>query len=162
MILAKYKKQIGEGFFAWSLCIALTGTAWMLKGRSPLAWPNVWGVIDWLAWAAIAIAIFQVAGTQLSRELPNRSRLQDALHLLGFFALWLAGVGFFCAIAAVRIYLYVYTWNARPDIRLVIETFRHHQAVKISIIIFLFISWTGILTFLCRMIAVLTRRYDDA
>ena len=88
MILAKYKKQIGEGFFAWSLCIALTGTAWMLKGRSPLAWPNVWGVIDWLAWAAIAIAIFQVAGTQLSRELPNRSRLQDALHLLGFFAHW--------------------------------------------------------------------------
>jgi len=44
----------------------------------------------------------------------------------------------------------------------VIETFRHHQAVKISIIIFLFISWTGILTFLCRMIAVLTRRYDNA
>ena len=92
MMLAKYRKQLGEWFFSWTLLISLTGMPWILKGRSPIAWPNVWGVIYWLAWTAIAVAIFQIAGAQLSRELPNRSRLQNALHLLGFFVLWLAGV----------------------------------------------------------------------
>ena len=157
MMLAKYRKQLGEWFFSW---IVLAGFPWILKGRFPLAWRNVWGLIDWLAWAAIAVAIFQIAGAQLSRELPNRSRLQDALHLLGFFVLWLAGVGIFCAIVAVRFYLYVYTSEARPDVRLAIETFRHHQALKISIVIFLVMNWTGILTFVCRMIAVLMRKYE--
>src|ERR1044071_8076257 len=111
-MLAKYKKQLGEWFLTWSLWITLTGVPWIMKGRSPLVWPNAWGVLEWLTWSAAGAVIVQLGSAHLTRELPKRSRLEDALLLLKVFAYWLIVVAIFFAIAAGRIYLYV--WDASP------------------------------------------------
>lgn len=160
MILAKYKNELGEWFSTWSLWITLTGIPWIMKGRSPLVWPNVWGVLEWLTWSAAGAAIVQLGSGQLTRELPERGRLEDALLLLKMFAYWLIGVAIFFTIAAGRIYLYV--WDASPDLRLFVDTLGRQKAIKLSVVVFVGLNAFGLLTFVCRMIAVLVRRYDGS
>jgi len=157
-MLAKYKKQLSEWFFFWSLYIAITGIEWIVDGHSPLVWPNVSGVIDWLGWSATAIAIWVIGSAQLSRDLRKRKRLEDAVLLVSFFARWLIGIVIFCALAVLRLRFFV--WEAPVDVRSVANSLtREGVSFRQSVVVVCLMSATGLTNFGCRMIAVLVRKY---
>lgn len=67
------------GWFCWQLEGLLD---WLGKGRSPLIWQSTAGLLEWLAWTAVATALMIGAYAQMFRDLEGKT-LHDDLGALG-------------------------------------------------------------------------------
>jgi hypothetical protein len=160
-MIAKYKKPLGMWLLFWCIWLVITASTWpMGKTYSPLLWPNVWGVIDWLGSSAIFVALWLASGHEFHRNLPKQTRFQDALTLLYFLARGFGFLALLFAIGAARISLYRHevqgdlgwflTWRPEPAI------------LHFPVIICIFASVSGAVAFVGGVIAIVLRKYDDA
>jgi hypothetical protein len=160
MILAKYKKPLGIWLLFWCIWLVITASAWpMGKRYSPLLWPNVWGVIDWLGSSAIFVGIWLGAGHEFRRKLPKRNRFHDILMLLYFLARGFVLLALLFVVAAVRISLY------RGEMGTTFAWFYALRPEPAVLRLPLIFCWLGIapaiVAVLFGAISILFRKYDE-
>lgn len=156
-MIAKYKGPLGLWLFFWCFLLVTAVIYW--EGDSPLLWPDVWGVIEWLASSAVFAALWAAVGLELDRQSRNGNRLQDILASLSSLARDFALVALMFAIGALRIALY--RGEARADLAWFYgfgpEPFIFHS----PFIICFFASISAIGAFSARIIAALFRTYGE-
>lgn len=167
MISEDQKERLAMAGLIWLGLLGERAVDWVMKGRSPLVWPNFFGVVEWLAWTGAAGGIAEIAYHQLRTELPKQSRLGDALSLISYFLRWLLVMACLFALIAARFVLFagdaaIPGW--RKFAGQAVGKIAEHGAAAFAIGagLFLLVSWLALLVIACRMIAVMLRRYDPA
>jgi len=159
MVSARYKHAT-FCFFSWFWLNTSDAMEWAMNDRSPLVWPNVWGLIDWLVWSALTIAMFCVATRPLLRVLPGRDRLADLRSVARRLLEWLVSLVALTGVALARAWLYLDT--PRIDLQALTSMLSDNFALKTSVVKFIAVNIVAALVFAFRIGAVLMATYEPA
>lgn len=160
MIFAKYTKPLLIWLGCWCLWLVVTGTSLFgLLSHSPLVWPNVWGVIDWLVSSAAFVALWMAAGREFRRDLPKRNRFHDLLMSGYFLARGFALIALLSIIGAVRVSLY--RGNVQIDWASFHPSWREPSILELPFILCMVVGASGIGAFLARVISISLGKYDQ-
>ena len=161
MFSENQRQRLGTALLIWLGLLGEHALDWIMKGRSPLVWPTFFGVLEWLAWTAVAGGIVEIGYHQLSKELPNNSRSEDAIKLIGYLARTLLSIALLFAIGGARFVLYAGD-ALYPHWRTFASALAEYPSATIALGagIFLLVGWLALLIFACRLLGVMFRSYS--